>query len=677
MIDQPAPIRRDFATAEFDSRRTIHSYFADAASEYPQRPAIFYDDDVTTYAELDHRSNQFARFLASRGVRPGSLVGLFLPRSPDAVIAMLGVLKAGAAYAPLDPTYPDDHLAFIAADAAPVLVVSLSQLRSPKFGSIAASTISDGPSEREAQPWTAPTVFIDAEARSIARESGAALEELVAGDDLAYVMHTSGTTGRPKGVMIPHRGVVRLALNNFVDLRPDDVVLQLAPLAFDASTFEIWCPLLSGAALAVIGAAHPSFSEIGAAIERRGVTTAWFTASLFHAIVDHDVAILAPLRQLIAGGDVLSPRHVRRALEALPLCRIVNGYGPTENTTFTCCHEIARDGKGDAAIPIGRPIEHTRVYVLDQDLRPLPSGEVGELFAAGEGMALGYLNRPDLSAEKFLPDPFSAVPGRLMYRTGDFVRQRSDGVVEFVGRVDRQVKIRGKRVELDEVEALLRRLPQVADAAAIVRTRADGERQVAAFVASAASVSAIDAGALRRQMLDFAPDHLVPAHVIVLDALPRTPNGKVDRAALANRVDAAPSAAPPASALNDAKELNDAKNVNDVESTLAAIWSRLLNVDSVALDANFFDLGASSLDMMALQEEVKIRFKREAPMTALFEFTTIRSLAAYLYEMNESAGQIGAGASNDKLDVDEFSSRKLRQAEAVRRASRRRAAPAP
>ncbi|MGO9673832.1 MAG: amino acid adenylation domain-containing protein [Methylocella sp.] len=673
MIDQSGRILKDFAKAGFDPRRTIHSYYADAARECAARPAIFCDDAVTTYAELDHRSNQFARFLASRGVRPGSLVGLFLPRSPDAVIAMLGVLKAGAAYAPLDPAYPDDHLAFIAADAAPVLVISLSQVCSPRFGSTAAPNFGDSPVERAPRPWAAPTVFIDAEAQAIARESGAPLAEAAAGDDLAYVMHTSGTTGRPKGVMIPHRGVVRLALNHFVDLGPDEVVLQLAPLAFDASTFEIWCPLLNGAALAIVAAEHPSFSEIGAVIERRGVTTAWFTASLFHAIVDHDVAILGPLRQLIAGGDVLSPRHVRRALEALPQCRLINGYGPTENTTFTCCHEVARDSKGDGAIPIGRPIEHTRVYVLDQDLRALPSGEIGELFAAGEGMALGYLNRPDLGAEKFLPDPFSAEPGRLMYRTGDFVRQRPDGVVEFIGRVDRQVKIRGKRVELDEVEALLRRLPNVADAAAIVRTRTDGERQIAAYVTSAASLSAVDASALRRQMLDFAPDHLVPGHVIVLDALPRTPNGKVDRTALADLVDAAPSAAPHANPVTPASAFDD---VNDVESTLAAIWGRLLNVDSVALDANFFDLGASSLDMMALQKEVKIHFQLEAPMTALFEFTNIRALAAYLRDQTQPAAQAGAGAPKEKQDLDEFSIRKQRQAEALKRAARRRAAPA-
>ncbi|VTZ27518.1 Amino acid adenylation domain protein [Methylocella tundrae] len=638
--------------AAFDVRRTIHSFFIEVARDHPDHAAVLYDGRALSYSELDRKSNQFARFLTSRGIRPGAIVGLFLSRSPEAIIAMLGVLKAGAAFAPLDPAYPADHLAFIASDAEPFIVVSASHMfskaRSPADG------VAFSPA---ALPWTAPTLLMDAEEEAIARESGGALAETVAGDDLAYVMYTSGTTGRPKGVMVPHRGVTRLAFNSFVDLGRHDVVLHLAPLAFDASTFEIWSPLLNGAALAIVGAAHPSFNEIGAAIREGGVTTAWFTASLFHAIVDHQIEILRSLRQLIAGGDVLSPRHVRRVLDALPQCRLVNGYGPTENTTFTCCYDLPRDFSADAAAPIGRPIEHTRVYVLDQNLRPVPAGEEGELFAAGDGVALGYLKRPELTAEKFLPDPFCGEPGQLMYRTGDLVRRRVDGVIDFTGRVDRQVKIFGKRVELDEVEALLRRLPQVADAAVQVRKRTDGDRQIIAYVSSHSS---IDPEALRRHMLDLAPDHLVPAHFVVLRDLPRTPNGKVDRASLPEFVGA--RAAAPAVA----------QDLNAIEATLAGVWSRLLKTDSVGVDANFFDLGGASLDVMALQEEIKARFFCDVPMTALFEFTTIRSLAAHLQSLDASAAGKGAEASTDRVAVDDLNSRKARQAEALKRASRRR-----
>ncbi len=641
MFRQSAPLTKAAATFAFDRRRTIHSYFREVARK-GERPAILHDDGALSYAELDRRSNAFARFLRLNGVRPGSIVGVFLRRSPDAIMSMLGILKAGAAFAPLDPAYPADHLAFIASDAAPVVVVSAS----PMFAELSP-------------PWRAPTLLIDREADAIGAQSDAPLEEVADGDDPAYIMYTSGTTGRPKGVMAPHRGVTRLAYNSFVDLAPDDVVLQFAPLAFDASTFEIWSPLLNGSAVAVLGAEHPSFSEIGAAIRRHGVTTAWLTASLFHAVVDHQIEILRPLRQLIAGGDVLSPRHVRRVLDALPL-RLVNGYGPTENTTFTCCFDIPRDTAPDAAVPIGRAIDHTSVYVLDADLRPVADGEEGELFAGGEGVALGYLNRPELTAEKFPRDPFVADEGRLMYRTGDLVRRRPDGVVEFVGRGDRQVKIRGKRVELDEVEALARRLPAVADAAALVRQRTDGDRQILTYVSLTPGSSA-DPAALRHQMLELAPDHLTPAHFVIVEELPRTPNGKVDRAAL-----------PEFTQSGETLAMQMAEASSDLEAMLAAIWSRLLKVGSVGLDANFFDLGGASLDIMALQDELRTRFGRDVPMTVLFEFTTIRSLAAHLKRLAAE----GAAADSDKAAVDELNSRKARQAEALKRASKRRLAQA-
>lgn len=621
--------------------RTVHDLFGEVVSrdrDGAARPAILCGDNSVSYADLDARSNRLARYLGAKGVGPGSRVAIFLHRSPEAVTAMLGILKAGAAFVPLDPSYPADHLTFIAEDAQPAAVVSAAAMAVAGAGERGASRI-----------WgaAAPTILLDAESGAIDRESTAPLAAGAGPDDLAYVMYTSGTTGRPKGVMVPHRGVVRLARNHFVELGPSDVVLQLAPLAFDASTFEIWGALLNGAALAVVASPRPSFAEIGEALARHKATTAWLTASLFHAVVDRRIETLRPLRQLIAGGDVLSPRHVRRVLDQLPDCRLVNGYGPTENTTFTCCYTIPKDARADAPVPIGAPIDQTQVHILDENLCPVASGAVGELFASGEGVALGYLNRPDLTAEKFLADRFSAEPGKLMYRTGDLVRQRADGVLEFVGRADRQVKINGKRVELDEVEAAIRRLPEVADAAAVLRARREGERHIVAYVAAHPG-AALEPGALRAQMRRLLPEHMAPAQFIVLDSLPLTPTGKIDRDALP-APQASPAAAP-------------SPAMSEVEARLAAIWRKLLKVEIVGLDANFFDLGGSSLDLMALHEEIRAQFADEVPMTALFEHTTIRTLAARL----EKRG-------SEQLPIGEINERKARQSEALRRISQRRA----
>jgi amino acid adenylation domain-containing protein len=652
MFSKFDPSQKECASDAFDPGRSIHSYFAEVARHRGDEPAVLCGDAALSYSDLDQNSNQLARYLTSRGVRPGDIIAFLLPRSMESIVVMLGILKAGAAFAPLDPDSPAEQLAFICSDAAPVMVVSASSFVSGFQYQAAGSA---GAASR--LPWAAPTILIDSDAPSIALESKTSLAESVAGDDLAYVMYTSGTTGQPKGVMAPHRGVMRLAISRFFNLGGDDVMLQFAPLTFDASTFEIWCALLNGAALAVVAAPHPSFDEIGAAIRKHSVTTAWFTASLFHAIVDHQLDILRPLRQLVAGGDVLSPRHVRRVLDALPDCRLVNGYGPTENTVFTCCYEIPHDTSADAAIPIGQPIEHTHIYVLDQELRPVAHGEQGELFAAGDGVALGYLNRPDLTADKFLPDTFVSEPRRLMYRTGDLVRRRANGVVEFVGRADRQVKILGKRVELDEVEGLVRNLPGVRDAAALVRSRTDGTRQIVAYVAAGPSVDAL---ALRHNMLVTTPDHLVPGRFILLADLPRTPNGKVDRSALLGLEEVAKVSPEPT------------EKSNDIEAALAGIWGRLLMTNSVGLDTNFFDLGGSSLDVMLLQQEIKARFQRDVPMTALFEYTTIHSLAAHLQGI-ENAARVRAEPAGEPLAIGDHHSRRTRQAEALRRASHRRA----
>jgi len=431
--------------------------------------------------------------------------------------------------------------------------------------------------------------------------------------------------------MIPHRGVVRLVRGcDFVELGSEQTILQLAPLSFDASTFEIWGALLNGGTLAIEPALHPSLDDIAAAIARYSVTTLWLTASLFNLMVDHRLAALRPLRQLIVGGDVLSPAHVDAALRALPSCRIVNGYGPTENTTFTCCYTIPRHGRPEGGIPIGKPIHGTQIHILDEAMRPVPDGGEGELYAGGDGVALGYLNRPDLTAEKFVADPWSPVPGARLYRTGDRVRRLPDGKIEFRGRTDRQIKLNGKRVELDEIEACLRRSPLVRDAAVVSPLDASGRRNIAAFVAPVPG-SLCRPAELRSFLRRELPDFMVPGRIELLDALPLTPSGKLDRASLA-----ATTATPGF----------DPARSNDTETALQRIWRGVLGQPHIDRADNFFDLGCTSLHMIEAHAKIGEAFDRPVSLLDLFGNPSIRDLAALLD--GKAAGKPELFTANDR-----------------------------
>ncbi len=529
--------------------RSICSVFADIAARFAGAPALVCEGAQISYTDLDRLSTRIASQLRRAGLRRGQVVGLLARRSIEATAAILGILKGGGAYLPLDISYPSELLRHICNDSR----LTLTLVEQGLLGNAEISNF-----------WSGETRYIGLSEGLVGQQTGSGAaggeakpKEALGGDpeigadDLAYVMYTSGSTGRPKGVLIPHRGVVRLVSNcSFVNLGPDEVILHLAPLSFDASTFELWGALLNGGKLVIVSAAHPSLDDIAEAIRVNGVTTLWLTAGLFHLIVENRMDGFQPLRQLIVGGDVLSPPHVAKALNALPRCRIVNGYGPTENTTFTCCYTIPRTPPPSGAIPIGSAIQGTTVYVLDADRRPVPVGEEGELYAGGAGVALGYLNEPELTAEKFVEDPFASQSGARLYRTGDRVRQRSDGVVEFLGRVDRQIKLNGKRVELDAIEAHLRSEATVRDAAVIVRTNSAGRRSMVAFV----TPGDLDPHVLRRSLRAQLPDFMIPASITVLESLPLSPNGKVDRARLA-ALDPAPQSAT-APALSRPNEFN-------------------------------------------------------------------------------------------------------------------------
>nr|ASV46952.1 hypothetical protein [uncultured bacterium] len=604
--------------------RSVHALFAEVAAARPDAPAVLAGGRATTYRELDERSDRLARYLARAGVRPGALVGVNAERSADAVVSVLAVLKAGAAYLPLDPAYPAERLRFLAADADARVVV--------------------GPDGRLDALGGDGVRVVD-----LSREGGAAAAEAAgplgvpAGPlSPAYAMHTSGSTGAPKGVVVPHRAVVRLARGGVIAAGPGDVVLHAAPLGFDASTLELWGALLNGAAVAVHPAGVPALGDLARTVRAARVTHAWLTAPLFHGMVEHHLESLGRLRHLLAGGDVLAPAAVRRARAALPRCRLTNGYGPTENTTFTCTYDVPDDPDAvGASVPIGRPVAGTRVYVLDGRGAPVPVGVPGELYAGGDGVALGYLRRPELDAERFVPDPFAEpapdgpAPGEpppRLYRTGDVVRWRADGVLEFLGRTDRQVKVRGFRVEPEEVEAALGAHPDVREAACLAREEAGGERRLVAY-ASVRPGAACGPAELRRHLEGRLPGHLVPSAVVVLDALPVGPNGKVDRGRLA-AVDPGPPRAPGAAQPPRA----------GTERRVARLWQEVLEVEQVGAHDNLFDLGGHSLTVIRLHERIRAEFGVELPIVELFRHPTVRALAGAVAQAMERAGAGGEGA---------------------------------
>ncbi len=449
--------------------KTIHELFAAKAAEQPQAIALVYGEQTLTYEALNARANQLARYLQTLGVTPESLIGIYLGRGIDSIVAMLAILKASAGYVPLNPEDPSARIQFIVQDTNLDLIITDSQ------------TVQQLP--REFKGIAPQLVCLDQNQAIIAAQQETNLPVQIGAENLCYIMYTSGSTGQPNGVSVVHRGVVRLVKEcNYVKLDASEVLLQLAPLTFDAATFEIWGALLNGSRL-VIAPSRPSLKELGQLIQQQGITTAWLTASLFHLMVDENIDGLRGLRQLLAGGDVLSVQQVRRALTHLGDCVIINGYGPTENTTFSCCHRMQDISDCDGEqVPIGQPISNTYVYILDTQRETVPDGVVGELYVGGDGLARGYWRRPDLTTENFIPDPFSLDPHAKIYRTRDLVRRRADGILEFVGRVDDQLKIRGFRIEPTEIQACLAQHPAVRDSLVLAVGSQTEDKALVAYV---------------------------------------------------------------------------------------------------------------------------------------------------------------------------------------------------
>ncbi|HZF11989.1 MAG TPA: amino acid adenylation domain-containing protein, partial [Thermoanaerobaculia bacterium] len=573
-------------TASAFPRRSLHRLFEAQAAARPEAVAVVWENGELTYGELDRRAGRIARALRRLGVGPEARVGLCFERSAEWVTAMLGILKAGGVYLPLDPTYPRERLDLLLQDAAPAVLVGIRPLL-------------------EKLPGTVPRLALEA-LETIPEVSGPEVEP----EGLAYVLYTSGSTGMPKGVEICHQAVVRLVRKTgYAAFGPGEVFLQLAPLSFDAATLEIWGPLLNGGRLALFPPRPFSLAELEAAVARYGVTTLWLTAGLFHLAVDEGLAGFAGLRQLLAGGDVLSRGHVERALAQLPGVELINGYGPTENTTFSATHRLRRS-LGEGSVPIGRPIANSRAYVLDRELELVPVGVVGELYVGGAGLARGYLQRPERTAERFIPAPFGGVGGGRLYRTGDRARWRVEGVLEFLGRRDFQVKIRGFRVELGEVESALLRHPGIREAV----VTAGAESLVAYYVPAGDEV---DVAELRTFLGQRLPEPLVPSAFVALAALPLSSNGKVDRRALP-----APEEVPTAGGGAAVAPRTP------VEAALAAIWEEVLGLDRIGVHDNFFHLGGHSLLALRVLSRLRATLGVTLPLQTLFASPTIAELAA-------------------------------------------------
>ncbi|MDT7041516.1 non-ribosomal peptide synthetase [Candidatus Nitronereus thalassa] len=613
---------------EYPKFSSIQEIFEDRVREQPDRAAVIFEGDTLTYGELNDRANQVGYSLQERGVKPGQLVGICFERSLEMIIGMLGILKAGGAYVPLDPEYPEERLRFMIEDACLEVLLTQEQFRSRLTHD------------------ALDLICLDLEWKHFERFPIANLPCTVSSEGLAYVMYTSGSTGSPKGVCIPHRGVVSLVKGtDFVQFDPDQVFLQLAPVAFDPSTFEIWGALLNGARLVLFPPHPPTFDELGRIILAHEITTMRLPTDMFHRIVETRVQVLTPLHQLIVGGDVLSASHVRKALKALPRCRLVNGYGPTENTTYTCCYGMQGNGLEENSVPIGRPIANTQVYILDAHLQPVPVGVVGELYIGGDGLALGYLQRPDLTAERFISHPLtghSESPndslGARLYKTGDMACYREDGVMEFRGRVDLQVKVRGHRVELQEVEASIRQHPNIQEAIVAYKeiprhTLAENdnsahlnEQGFVAYVVLVEGESTLSNTTLQNFLKSKLPSHMIPVWTMVLEQLPRLPNKKVDRQALPL----------PDRAASQSSGLSRRPR-DPIEESISEIWRDVLGLAEIRLEDNFFNLGGHSLLAIQVLSRVKSVFHVELPVRSLFENPTLEGFSARVIETQQQS----------------------------------------
>jgi len=573
---------------------SIPPRFAEQVARTPDAVAVSAGADRLTYRELDERANQLAHRLIDLGVRQDDRVAVLLERSIDLVVAILATAKSGAAYVPVHEGYPTDRRQWVVDHSAAVVLLADTAMRDGGLPTgVPTVVVDDDPATAELPP-TDPAVPIHP-------------------DQLAYVIHTSGSTGHPKGVAVTHRDVVRLIFDPQWTVERHARVLMVAPYAFNVSTYEIWMPLLHGGQIVVAPPGNLSPATLGTLVVEERITGIHLTAGLFRVLAEEAPETLTGLSEILTGGDVIAPGAVRRVLDVCPDIVIRAMYGATEATLFSAHHPLMADFRPGMVVPVGDALSDVTIHILDERLASVPTGVEGEIYISGRGVARGYLDSTELTAERFVADPFRG-SGARMYRTGDLARRNYDGLIEFVGRANSQVKILGFRIELAEVEAALAGFPGIAHAVVVVRELELGEKRLVGYVVPEAGD--VDLGALRAHARGTLPDYMVPAAVVQLDSLPLTANGKLDRRAMPEPdFDTVSSYRAPETPRQEA---------------LCAIFSSVLEVPKVGIDDSFFDLGGQSLQAMRLLGRIRAELGIDLLINVLFDVPTVAGLAMHI-----------------------------------------------
>ncbi len=596
----------------------VHRLFEEQARKAPDALAISWSDQRLTYAQLDARADALCRALRAAGVRPGDPVALRTGRTPALVVGALAILKVGAAYLPIDPEYPPGRVEFLLTDSRAGVLVTDSPLDFAFAGTVLDPGARAAPQEPPAPDLPAP--------------------DLPADRAVAYLCYTSGTTGRPKGVRITHRNVVRLVRGvEYAELGPHTRILATGSISFDASTFELWATMLNGGSLHLVdNDVILSARALGEQLRVRRISTLWITAPLFNQLVEQDPAVFQPLHEVFTGGDVLSPAHVAKVLAACPELILINAYGPTENGTYSLTHRLERTVEYRhrlAGVPIGGPIANSTAYVLDPDGALCPIGVPGELCFGGDGVAAGYLDRPELTEQRFVPDPFT---GGRMYRSGDLGRWRGDGTIEFLGRRDQQVKVRGYRIELGEVENVLLSHPEVAGAAVTARARPGGDKYLCGYYVARGPVTG-----LRAHLERVLPAHAVPAYLIELPELPLHRSGKLDRSRLPE---------PDGSQL--LAGVDPVAPRTETERVLLELAENALGMVGIGLQHDLRELGSDSLTATLLAGAVAERLGRQLPVSAVLRSGSLGRLAELVSQAEPvTAPAIGSAAQADSYPL--------------------------